>query len=79
MAKSRHPNLGGATPRDLKPTSVNNLPLAWDWRFRKINSNSLREFANYIHSLIECGHDQAKADAVALLQELVEKARDEHE
>lgn len=78
MAKSKHPTFGGFTPPDMNSTTVSNLPVAWDWRFRKIDSNSLREFANYIHWLIQCGHDQAEADAVALLQELVEKAPYEH-
>ena len=59
MAKSKHPNFGGFTPPDLNSTTVGNLPLAWDWRFRKIDGNSLREFAKYIHWMIECEHDQA--------------------
>lgn len=79
MAKSKHPNFGGSRLPDLNSTTVGNLPLAWDWRFRKVDGNSLREFAKYIHWIIDCDATQGVEDAVALLQELVEKARYEHE
>jgi len=79
MTKSKHPNFGGSTPLDLNSTTVSKLPLAWDWRFRKINGNSLSEFAKYIHWIIDCDATQGVEDAVTLLQELVEKARYENE
>lgn len=57
------------------PTGFEGLPLAWDWRFRKIDDKSLCEFAKHIHWMIQCEPDQAKKDALSLLRELVEKAR----
>ena len=40
---------------------------------------SLREFAKYIHWMIQCEPDQSGKGAAALLRELVEKARYEYE
>jgi hypothetical protein len=57
------------------PPSITRLPLAWDWRFRKIDDGSLSEFAKYIHWMVQCNPDQIKKDALNLLRELVEKAR----
>ena len=59
-------------------STLNHLPLAWDWRREKVNENTLREFAEYIYWLIGCDDDQAQKDAVALLQEL-DKVRYERE
>lgn len=72
MANSKHQNFGVGTPRHFSSPLLDSLPLAWNWCFRKIDDRSLREFAKYIHGLIECEDDQS---AVALLKELVEKAR----
>lgn len=60
-------------------SELNGLPLAWDWRFENINKKTLREFADYIYSLMRVEDDQAQEDAVALLQELVDKVRYERE
>lgn len=75
----REPKLRYAPGCSPERSGLDGLPLAWDWRFEKINEKTVREFAEYIHWLIRCDHDQAQKDAVALLLELVEKARSEPE
>jgi hypothetical protein len=60
------------------PPCVKGLPLAWDWRARRIDDKSLREFAKYIHWMMQCEPDQAGKDVLNLLRELVEKARFEN-
>jgi len=59
------------------PPSIASLPLAWDWRFLRIDDKSLSEFAKHIHWIIQCEPDQAEKDALNLLRELVDKARSE--
>lgn len=75
----RKPKLRYASNLTPPLSALNGLPLAWDWRFEKINQNTLREFAEYIFWMMGCDDDQAQKDAVALLLELVEKARTEPE
>lgn len=79
MAKSKNPSFGDARWPELNSTTVSNLPLAWDWRFRKIDDKSLCEFAKYIHWMVQCDPHQVEKDALNLLRELVEKARYESE
>ena len=79
MKQLKHPNFEGFTPPDLNSTTVSKLPLAWDWRFRKIDGKSLCEFAKYIYWMVQCDPDQVEKDALNLLRELVEKARYESE
>jgi len=60
-------------------SALNDLPLAWDWRFKEINKKTLREFAEYIYWLMGLEGAQFQEDAVALLLELVDKVRYERE
>jgi len=79
MKSSKTPESGSGMPEDAGPILPKNLRLAWNWHGLGIDDNNLRKFAKHIHWLMECEYDQAWEDAVALLQELVEKARYEHE
>ena len=75
----RKPKLRYARGCSPEMSGLEGFPLAWDWRYEKINRKTLSEFAEYIYWLVGGDNDQSKADAVALLQELVDKARYERE
>lgn len=74
----RKPKLRYAPGCSPEMSGLDGLPLAWDWRFEKINEKTLGEFADYIYWMV-CENDQGQKNAVALLLELVEKARYEPE
>jgi hypothetical protein len=45
-------------------SALNDLPLAWDWRFEKVDKKTLREFAEHIYWLMGLEGDQFQEDAV---------------
>ena len=75
----RKPKLRYARGCSPEMSGLDGLPLAWNWPSEKINRKTLSEFAEYIYWLVGADNDQSKEDAVALLQELVDKARYERE
>ena len=75
----RKPKLRYARGCSPEMGGLGGFPLAWDWRYEKINRKTLSEFAEYIYWLVGGDNDQSKEDAVALLQELVDKVRDGRE
>ena len=75
----RKPKLRYARGCSPEMSGLEGLPLAWNWHCEKINKKTLSEFAEYIYWLVGGDNDQSKEDAVALLQELVDKVRDGRE